>query len=115
MGIVTNNADKFQACIDACAKCTQACYGCFNACLNEPDLNAKKNCVSILIECAMMCQISVAMMSMSGQFSKEHCELYSKICGKCAQECSIFKDELCQKCADFYRTCSDKCKKMANM
>jgi|GEM_PF-3825480 len=66
--------------------CTcQACYECFNACLNEPDLNARKNCLSILVECAMMCQMSVAIMSMSGQFSKDHYELCAKICDKCAR------------------------------
>ena len=43
MGVDLDTNDKFQACIDACAKCTQACYECFNACLNEPDLNARKN------------------------------------------------------------------------
>lgn len=75
MGIITNATDMYQACIDACAKCTQACYECFSACLNEPDLNVRKNCVSMLVECAMMCQMSVAMMSMGGQFSKDHCGL----------------------------------------
>lgn len=49
---------KNQSCIDACAKCAQACYECFHACLNEPDLNERKNCVSMLVECAMMCQIN---------------------------------------------------------
>lgn len=115
MGIVTNKTDSFQACIDACAKCTQACYECFNACLNEPDLNARKNCVSVLIECAMMCQMSVAMMSMSGQFSKEHCGLCATICDKCAAECDMFKDDHCKKCADICRMCANECRKMAGM
>lgn len=50
-----------------------------------------------------MCQMSAAMMSMSGQFSKEHCELCAKICEKCEQECAMFKDDHCQKCADICR------------
>jgi hypothetical protein len=115
MGMVTMATNKFQACIDACSKCAQACYECFSACLNEPDLGARKSCVSMLIECAMMCQMSASTMSMLGQFSKEHCQLCAKVCDKCAQECVMFKDDHCQKCADICRTCADECRKMANM
>ncbi|TCO72158.1 four-helix bundle copper-binding protein [Marinisporobacter balticus] len=73
MGMVTNATDKYQACIDACSKCTQACYECFTACLNESDLNARKNCVSILVECAM--------------FKDAHCKKCADICNMCANEC----------------------------
>ena len=85
MGIVTNN--HMQSCIDACNKCAQACLECFNACLNEPDLNARKNCVKMLVECAMMCQMSAATMSMGGSFTTEHCQMCAKVCDKCAEEC----------------------------
>ncbi|QJW48244.1 four-helix bundle copper-binding protein [bacterium BFN5] len=69
----------------------------------------------MLVECAMMCQMSVSMMSMSGKFSKEHCELCAKICDTCAQECAMFKDEHCQKCAEVCRVCAQECRKMASM
>lgn len=69
----------------------------------------------MLIECAMMCQMNVSMMSMGGQFSQEHCSLCAKICDACAKECSMFKDEHCQKCADACRSCADECRNMAGM
>lgn len=112
MGIVTNKTDGMQACIDACGKCTQACYECFTECLNEPDLTARKNCVSMLIECAMMCQMSFATMSMLGEYSKQHCHICAQICEKCAQECAMFKDEHCKKCAEVCNMCAEKCKEM---
>jgi len=115
MGIVTNNTNKMQSCIDACTKCAQACFECFEACLNEQDLNERKNCVSMLVECGMMCQMSAAMMSMGGKFSKEHCQVCATICDKCAEECTMFKDDHCQKCADICRTCAEECRKMASM
>jgi hypothetical protein len=62
-------------------------YECFNACLNEPDLNARKNCVGGLVECAMMCQMSAAMMSISGKFQDDHCKECAAICRECAEEC----------------------------
>lgn len=115
MGIVTNKIDTMQSCIDACKDCTQACYECFDECLNEPDLIARKGCLSILIECAKMCEMSIGTMSMNGQFSKEHCNLCSTVCDKCADECEMFQDNHCQKCADICRMCADECKKMGNM
>lgn len=115
MVIVTNKENGMQPCIDACTKCAQACYECFEACLNELDLNKRKNCVSILVECAMMCQMSVATMSMNGQFSKEHCQVCAALCDKCSQECAMFQDDHCQKCADICRTCAGECRKMASM
>lgn len=115
MGLFTMESTKHQACIDACSKCAQACYECFHACLNEPDLNARKNCVSMLVECAMMCQMSVSMMSMNGQYSMEHCSLCAKICDSCAKECNMFKDQHCQDCAQACRDCADECRRMAGM
>ncbi|MFZ7134027.1 MAG: four-helix bundle copper-binding protein [Eubacteriales bacterium] len=115
MSVVINAPNKMQTCIDACKKCTQACYACFSACLNEPDLNARKNCVGLLVECAMMCQMSVGMMSMNGQFSKQHCGLCAQICDKCAQECEMFKDDHCKECAQICHMCADECRKMASM
>ena len=87
MGIVTNN--HMQSCIDACNKCAQACLECFNACLNEPDLNARKNCVKMLVECAMMCQMSAATMSMASQQNIVRCVLKSVI--------NVLKNALCLK------------------
>lgn len=114
MGI-TLGVTESQECIDACSKCTQACYECFYACLNEPDVNERKNCISMLIECAMMCQMSVSMMSMNGQYSKEHCSLCAKICDSCANECEMFEDTHCQECAQACQKCAEECKSMANM
>lgn len=115
MGVATMTTNKHQSCIDACTKCAQACYECFDACLNEPDVNARKNCIKGLIECAQMCEMSVSLMSMNGQAAKDHCRLCATTCAKCAQECSMFKDDHCQKCAQECRTCADECKKMASM
>ncbi|WP_411679404.1 four-helix bundle copper-binding protein [Clostridium thailandense] len=115
MGVVTMVTNNYQSCIDACSRCAQACYECFEACVNEPDLNARRSCVKGLVECAKMCEMSVGIMSMNGQFAKEHCKMCANICDACAKECSMFKDEHCEKCAEVCRTCADECRKMANM
>jgi hypothetical protein len=78
-------------------------------------MNARKNCIHMLMECAMMCQTSVSTMSMSGQFSKQHCQMCAQICDKCAQECAMFKDQHCQKCAEICRQCANECRRMVAM
>lgn len=104
-----------QKCIDVCNRCAQACYECFTACLNEPDIQARKKCVALLVECAGMCQMSAAHMSLNGEFAKEHCAVCALICEKCAQECSMFKDAHCTECAQVCKDCAAECRAMSNM
>lgn len=112
MGKVTNTTDKYQVCIDSCNVCAQACYECFKACLNEPDASARKACISMLMECAMICQQASASMSMDAQYAMDLCKLCATICDKCSTDCDIFKDDHCQKCADICKSCADDCRKM---
>jgi len=113
LGVVTSNTDKYQKCIDACAKCAQACFECLKACLNEPDAAARKGCIGMLLECALICQQAVAYMSMDAQYAKDLCKLCATICDKCAQDCDMFKDDHCKKCADICRQCANECRMMA--
>lgn len=113
MGILSNNSKINQKCIDLCNQCAQACYECFRACLDESDVQARKNCIALLVECAQICQMAAANMAMNGQFTKELCNICTLVCEKCAQECSMFNDEHCTKCAQICRDCATECKNMA--
>lgn len=113
MGMVTNATDKYQKCIDACAKCAQACFECLKACMNESDAAARKACMGMLLECALICQQAVAYMSMDAQYAMDLCKLCAAICDKCAQECDMFKDDHCKKCTDICRQCANECHMMA--
>ena len=113
MGIVTNATDAYQSCIDACGRCARACNECFEACLNEPDVQARTKCIKMLMECARMCEMSVAGMSANARFAKQHCGLCATVCDACAQECEMFKDPHCTQCAQECRTCAQECRNMA--
>ncbi|MFA9466015.1 MAG: four-helix bundle copper-binding protein [Velocimicrobium sp.] len=112
MGILTNSTVKNQICIDTCNQCAQACYECFQACLNESDVDKRIKCINTLTECAMVCQMSTALMSMNAQSSMQHCKLCATICDKCAQECEMFKDQHCQECAGICKKCAVECNNM---
>ena len=113
MGILTNSSNNNQKCIDECNRCAQACYECFMACLKEPDIQSRKDCLAILIECAQMCQMSASHMAMDGQFAKDHCSICAAVCEKCAQECSMFEDDHCTECAQICQSCAVECSNMA--
>lgn len=115
MGVVTNQTNSYQKCIDACARCAQACHECFEACLNETDVQARTKCIKMLAECAKMCEMSVSSMSCNARFAKEHCKLCATVCDACAQDCAMFQDEHCQLCAQECKTCAQECRNMANM
>jgi hypothetical protein len=104
-----------QKCIDACNRCAQACYECFEVCLGESDVQERTNYISLLIECAGMCQMSAAHMSMDGEFAMDHCKVCASICDACAQECAMFKDDHCTECAKVCEECATECKSMAGM
>ena len=113
MGIVTKTTDKYQRCIDACNACAQACYECFKLCLNEQDVQARKGCISMLVECAMICQTASSLMFLDAQHAMEFCKLCAAVCDKCTNECSMFKDQHCADCANQCRTCAEECRMMA--
>ncbi|MCX8074528.1 MAG: four-helix bundle copper-binding protein [Clostridia bacterium] len=115
MGIVSNITDKYQSCIDECNRCAQACYECFRACLSESNVEDRINCISTLIECAKMCELSSMLMSIDAKSSKEHCKLCADVCARCAKECNMFPDDHCTKCADECRRCTNECMQMNNM
>jgi hypothetical protein len=113
MGIVTNLTDKYQKCIDECNKCAQACLECMKLCLNEPDVEARRACISMLLECADICKQAVCFMAMDSQYSKDICKLCAIICESCATECGMFKDDHCVKCAEICRLCANECNIMS--
>ena len=115
MGIVTKINDNFQKSINACMRCTQACYECFEACLNEANVQARTKCLKSLIECARMCESSVAGMSLNSNMAKAHCELCATVCDECAKECSMFKEQHCILCAQECKACAEECRKMSKM
>lgn len=112
MAIIPGSTVTNQTCINECTKCAQACLECFTLCLNEPDVQDRKNCISMLMECACICKEAAAFMSMNAQHSKDLCTLCAAICKKCAQECGMFQDEHCKECANICNTCATECENM---
>lgn len=63
MGVLSTSPTNMDACIEACMKCLSACEECLTACLEEPDVQARINCIQTLNDCAEICAQSVKYMS----------------------------------------------------
>lgn len=112
MSILKINNDKYDECISACAKCIQACYECLQMCLNEDDVEKRRDCISMLLECSKICELAVSYMTIDAKHVHNVCELCSTICDECSSHCSMFNDEHCKKCAEICSECSKICNNM---
>lgn len=109
---VQTSVRKYQTCIDTCARCLQVCNECFNSCLQEPNANARANCIKMLRLCSDVCSLAVQTMTMDHSEAKYICNVCRTICDACATECNMFKDQHCQQCADVCHECANECAKM---
>ncbi|MBP1156961.1 MULTISPECIES: four-helix bundle copper-binding protein [unclassified Paenibacillus] len=101
-----------QQCIDACFACMKACEQCFTACLQEPDVQARVHCISMLRECADLCSLASQHMARNSMNAKAICELCASVCEHCAEHCDHFEDDHCKECAEMCRKCAEACRKM---
>lgn len=115
MAIVNVALKKFENCINSCNSCEQSCIQCMTLCLNEPDVKARKNCITSLTECANICKEASAFMSMDSKHAADLCNLCGTICDECAKECNMFSDPHCKQCATDCQTCANECRSMASM
>lgn len=110
--MITKETAPYQQFIQEFTRCSAVCYECLNAMLDEPDINDRKRCLKLLLECARMCEMSAFVMSLDGKFVKRHCELCAEMCDVCAQECALFEDTCSCQCSKELRRCADACAEM---
>lgn len=81
------------ACIDALQHCAVACRSCAAACLAEPSVDELRECVRMDLDCATICDATVAVLAgWSGERSADDHLLglvaaCGTACSHCAEEC----------------------------
>ena len=86
--------------LEILAECADACNTCSTACLAEQDVKAMADCIKLDMDCAQICQLTAAFISRNSDHAKHLMKACSKICKKCAEECSRHKVEHCRQCAE---------------
>ena len=108
--------NSVEQCIHDCLSCYQECLSCITHCLSQGGKHTRPEHITLMIECADMCNASARMMLLKGQFSFEHCQLCAKVCDACAESCGEIdpQDSMMQKCADACNRCAESCRNMAH-
>ena len=100
-------------CIAACNACEAACLHCASACLQEPDVKMMVRCIALDMDCAQLCQASVALMCGGSDLAPALCKVCAQACQACGDECARHDMDHCQQCAEACRRCADACASMA--
>ncbi len=105
-----------QQCIQECLDCHSICLQTVQHCLELGGKNAESHHITMLLDCAEICQTSANFMLRSSNFHTRTCALCAEICEQCAADCERFGDDAQMKaCAENCRRCAESCRRMAQM
>ena len=105
---------EMSECIMDCRECAQSCMETMVHCLEMGEDHAEVSHISLLNDCAVVCDASAALMTSVSLAYTDQCEVCEGVCILCAESCEAFEDdEMMQDCAEVCRRCAESCKEMA--
>lgn len=107
-------SQNFDQCIQDCIDCYQHCMSCITHCLSLGGKHSEQSHITLMLECAEICNLSATLMELKGQFSHEHCQVCAKVCEACAASCREIgpDDKMMNECADMCLRCAESCRNM---
>ena len=117
MSMSSTISSEMQQCIQDCFDCHSICLTTLKHCLELGGKHAAPEHISLLLECAEICQSSANFMLLNSSQHGRLCTVCAEVCERCAQDCERMAegDAQMQSCAEVCRRCADSCKKMAKM
>jgi hypothetical protein len=104
---IQNASIDMQQCIQNCLDCHRICLETVAYCLKMGGKHADPEHISLLLNCAEICQTSAKFM-ISGT------DLHKLTCGVCAEVCARCADSVRMKaCVEACRRCVQSCRQMA--
>ena len=106
---------EMQQCIDECLGCHSICLQTIQHCLELGGRHAEREHITVLLDCAEICQTSANYMLRGSQLHGRTCAVCAQVCRACEVDCRRIAgdDELMQQCADACRRCAESCERMA--
>jgi hypothetical protein len=100
-------------CIDECVRCHEVCLSTVAYCLEQSGQHAEESHITLLLDCADICQTSADFMLRGSDEHGRICAVCAAVCQRCAEDCDQFVgDEVMHACADGCRICADLCEQM---
>lgn len=101
---------QLQACIDACQRCHDHCLTEVAHCLTLGGDHAEPIRITLLLDCARVCQTTAALMLTGSRFHRSMCAVCAQVCEACAQQCEMLGKM--DDCARACRDCAQQCEQM---
>jgi hypothetical protein len=105
---------SLQECIQNCQKCHTICLETLHHCTQKGGEHVTPDHLSMLLDCAQICETSADFMLRHSQFHSQTCEVCAEVCERCAEDCERFSgDSQMKACADICRRCAESCQELA--
>ena len=104
-----------EECIANCTECHRVCLETVRHCLQKGGEHAAPAHITLLLDCAQICQTSADFMIRRSELHTLTCGACAEICARCADECERMAegDEAMARCAEVCRRCAESCRRMA--
>jgi hypothetical protein len=107
--------DTVRRCIDECVRCHEVCLSTVPYSLDQGGAHAGRAHITLLLDCANMCQTSADFMLRGSEEHARTCAVCAAICRRCADDCDRFTgDDVMHACAETCRRCAESCEQMAH-
>jgi hypothetical protein len=94
--------------------CHAVCLETVAHCLAMGGEHAEPGHITLLLDCAEICQTAANFMTRGSSLHVETCRVCAEVCDRCAQSCEqIAEDERMRRCAEACRRCAESCREMA--
>jgi hypothetical protein len=107
---------EMQRCIDECLRCHAICLQTQRHCLELGGKHADPHHITVLADCAEICQTSANFMLRGSQLHTRMCAVCAEVCRECEHACRrAVDDQMMQQCADVCGRCAESCERMAKV
>jgi hypothetical protein len=108
---------EMQQCIDECLGCHSICLQTVQHCLEMGGRYAEPQHITLLLDCAEICQTSANFMLRGSVHHTRTCAVCAEVCRACEDDCRHMggDDEAMRQCAEACRRCAESCERMAKV
>lgn len=100
-------------CIDNCTRCHDVCMEIIAYCLQQGGPHTSPDHIRTMLDCAEICQTSADFMLRGSPAHERLCGLCADVCTLCAKSCDSIGDDRMRGCAEECRRCAESCREMS--
>lgn len=80
-------SQRVDECVQNCLDCYRSCLAMVPHCLHRGGVHASQDHITMLLECAELCQVSARLMLLQSNIHFDVCRVCAKACENCADNC----------------------------